>query len=89
MKTPKLYYIQNGFVGNAMCWWRPDGKGYTTDIKDAGRYSEEDAKEQARMRFEDIAWPCDYIDENEMAHKTTISFHYLNCQKRFKGKSTP
>lgn len=86
MKTPKLYYIQNGYVGNAICWWRPNGGGYTTDINDAGRYSEEDAKRQAKMRMEDIVWPCDYIDKNEKAHKTIIDSQYLDYKKQFRGR---
>lgn len=34
-------------------WWRPDGKGYTRVIENAGRYSREDAMKISRgLNFE-------------------------------------
>jgi hypothetical protein len=30
--------------GDRQAWWRPDAGGYTTDISEAGWYSEADAK---------------------------------------------
>ena len=69
MKKEELYYIQNqGFVGNAIIWWRVDGRGYTTDIREAGKFTKEEAKEIIK-RPEDTAWPCSYIDNNVKAHK--------------------
>lgn len=57
------YYIQNGFDGNAMVWWREGGRGYTTNLKEAGKYSEEEAQSiiERANRYE-IAWSCSYID---------------------------
>jgi hypothetical protein len=43
-KKQELYYIQNGYVGNAILWWGVDSKGYTTDITKAGKYTKEEAK---------------------------------------------
>jgi hypothetical protein len=39
---PKTHYILDirDVVGNSACWWRPDGKGYTCDLGDAGLYPE-------------------------------------------------
>jgi hypothetical protein len=88
MAIDKLYYIQNGFVGNSICWWRHEGKGYTSDFSEAGKFPEKEAKMQAAMRpGEDIAWPCSYIDNNQKAKKMTIDGQYLNfdmayCRKR-------
>lgn len=72
------YYIQNGYVGNAIVWWRANGKGYTTDFNDAGRYSEEDAKQISNNREQDIAWDCDYVDNCKAAQKVIIDGQYLN-----------
>lgn len=40
-------------------WWGPDRCGYTTTLAHAGRYSEEDAKHQARSRETDVAVPLE------------------------------
>ncbi len=40
--TEQLYYIQftgQGFVGNCMLLWRPNGNGYTTELDKAGLYT--------------------------------------------------
>jgi hypothetical protein len=79
----KVYYIQHGYVGNAMCWWRKEDKGYTTNILDAGKYLESVAKKQAKQRpEEDVIWECDYIDNNIKAHKTIIDGQYLDYSER-------
>lgn len=56
-----LFYVQDtrSFSGNCVIWWRPDGKGYTTDLSDAGLYT---AERVARMRPTDKPWPRDLID---------------------------
>lgn len=28
MDKEKMYYIQNGYLGNAMCWWSLNSRGY-------------------------------------------------------------
>ena len=33
-------------VGNCILWWGPDGSGYTTELKEAGRFTEAFAKGQ-------------------------------------------
>jgi hypothetical protein len=76
-EKPMLYYIKNGFVGNAISWWAVDGKGYTTDITKAGKYSEDEARSICR-RPEDTAWPVGYVDGNEKAHKMIIDGQYLD-----------
>lgn len=77
-----LYYIQNGFVGNAMCWWALDSKGYTTDIKKAHKFSKDEAlsilkNNQNDKRRNERVWDCDYIDNSLNAHKTIIDLQYL------------
>ena len=42
MEKEKFYYIQNGYVGNAILWWAENSHGYTTDFRKAGKYTEEE-----------------------------------------------
>lgn len=84
-KKEELYYIQNGYVGNAILWWANESKGYTTDIRKAGKYTKEEAKNIIK-RPEDTAWLCRHIDNNEAAHKTIIDGQYLNSKYRLIGK---
>ncbi len=71
-----MYYIQNvGYLGNAMIWWGIDSKGYTVDIRKAGKYTKERAKGICK-RSEDTAWECEYIDNLLKAHKLIIDSQY-------------
>ncbi len=72
----ELYYIQNGYVGNAILWWGINGAGYTCDITKAGKYTRKET-DQIIQRPEDRAWPCEYIDNNADAHKMVIDSQYL------------
>jgi hypothetical protein len=81
----KLYYIQNGYVGNAILWWGKESRGYTTDINQAGKYTKEEAK-RIIQRPEDIAWECSHIDNCKKAHKLIIDTQYLNYKRRLIGK---
>jgi hypothetical protein len=41
-------------------WWRPGRAGYTSNIEQAGRYSQEDAESIAQIRGDDFPVPvCD------------------------------
>lgn len=46
--STNLYYIQSlkhdVRVEDRALWWRPKSAGYTHDLDEAGKYSEEDAK---------------------------------------------
>jgi len=40
------YYVENierGVVGNCLLWWRTDSNGYTCDLKDAKKFSQNKA----------------------------------------------
>lgn len=85
-KTERLYYIQNGYVGNAVLWWAVDSRGYTTEIDKAGKYTHEEVK-RIIQRPEDSAWLCSYIDKNIAARKTVIDMQYLSSKgHRLVGK---
>lgn len=72
-----MYYIKNGYVGNAILWWGKDSRGYTTDIRNAGKYTEEQARNICKCRVQDTAYPCEYIDTLEEARKIVIDSQYL------------
>jgi len=78
------YYIQNGYVGNAILWWGQNHSGYTTDINLAGRYTKEEA-EGIIKRPEDRAWPCSYIDENTECKKLIVDVQYLSNDMMLPG----
>ncbi len=60
----KEYYLQDKrqYVGNDLLFWAEGGSGYTTDLRNAHIYTEEEAFKQNRMRDTDIPWPKEYID---------------------------
>jgi hypothetical protein len=86
MGKVKEYYIQNGFIGNAAAWWAVDRKGYTTDLRKAGRYTHEEAKEIVQ-RPQDRAWPCSYIDGHTGAQKLIVDVQYLDRSRALIGKT--
>ena len=59
----EMYYIQNGFSGNALVWWAKDSKGYTSNLNEAGEYTKEFAFNQVSCgRSGEYAWLCSYVD---------------------------
>lgn len=74
------FYIRaksEGFLGNAVMWWKADRNGYTEDINKAGKFSKEEALEICRNRKSDVAYNVDYIEKNTRARKTIIDAQYL------------
>jgi hypothetical protein len=81
----EMYYIQNGYVGNAILWWAMNSKGYTTDFTNAGKYTKEQA-EKIIERPQDIAWKCSYVDNCIDAQKLIIDGQYLDGKYKLVGK---
>lgn len=66
----KLYYIRNkGFVGNCWLFWREKGQGYTCDLNDAGKFTEEEARKICKSRPEaDTMYLVEWIDKFAVRH---------------------
>lgn len=60
IEPDKEYYIQDSrqIVGNCVLWWRPDGKGYTCEINNAGIYK---GLNCSKLRLTDVPWPVDAV----------------------------
>lgn len=60
----KLFYILNrGYNGDFHMFWRIDGHGYTTNLREAWQVPEEKALQICRSRpTEDFAYACENID---------------------------
>ena len=77
----EYYYIRNeGYLGNALMWWRKGG-GYTCDINQAEMFTEEEAKKKCQ-RPEDSAYNFKYIDQLTEAKKLIIDSQYVDESKR-------
>lgn len=77
------FYIQKGFVGNSMMWWRKSDCGYSVNLKEARVFSKEEALEiRSRPYSNKKAWPKEYIDK-----KTTPQADVQDCD--FKQALSP
>lgn len=59
--SEQRYYIQDtrSFHGNAVVWWAPEGKGYTSHLDVAGLWTEDEARKIELNRTTDRAIPED------------------------------
>lgn len=65
----KLFYVQNGLVGNSMLWWKNNNCGYICDIKQAKVFTQKEIDEMYSIKDgTKKAWPKEYID-------VRISYH--------------
>ena len=65
-----LYYLQDSrqYVGNSMLWWRAGGAGYTTNLEEAGVFTQDQAFRQHRVRDTDRPWSKSYVDGHANRH---------------------
>lgn len=75
------YYIQNtnaGYLGNALVFWAKGRHGYTSDLNNCEKFSEEEAKQICLGNPEkNKAFPVDYIDNNEGIQRI-VDCQYIN-----------
>lgn len=75
------YYIQNksaGFLGNAIIFWAKERRGYTSNLDNSHKFSEDEAKKICLENPEkNAAWPVDYIDNNKGVQRVVDS-QYLS-----------
>lgn len=59
------YYIQDTrpAIGNYALWWKTDGNGYTTDLAQAGIFSQMEAESIERRRITDKKWSVAIIQQ--------------------------
>jgi hypothetical protein len=76
----ELFYLQDSrsCVGDRMMWWAIDGKGYTSNLGEAEKYSFEDAQQRNRRRETDIPWPVTYIDSSA---EVSVDHQYLSQEE--------
>lgn len=76
--SQKMYYVRNeGYLGNALIWWKKGCNGYTCDIRDAEKFTREQAESTCK-RPQDTAYECDYIDNLLVAQKLIIDSQYVD-----------
>jgi hypothetical protein len=57
----RFLILQRERVGDLALWWRPDRRGYTTNVDEAGRYTEEEALSIQAIRGGDIPVPESFL----------------------------
>lgn len=64
------YYIRDTrqVVGNCALWWCHDGKGYTTQLEEAGEYEEAEALKIQTSRGTDQAVPVEVAKRASVTH---------------------
>lgn len=79
----ELYYIQDTrqVVGNCALWWKSKRCGYTTDIDEAGLYSQEEAFSIAAGRDTDKPWPKSIIEKHIVRHVRVECLHRMALEK--------
>jgi hypothetical protein len=77
------YYIQNtnaGYLGNAIIFWAKGRNGYTADLNNSHKFTEEEAEDICKGDPEkNKAWAVDYIDNNKGIQRIVDS-QYLKSE---------
>ena len=78
------FYLQDSrsYVGNDVLWWAKDGNGYTTDLRKAHVYTQDEAQRQHNSRPSDIPWPKEYIDAKT---RPAVDMQYIKRADALEG----
>jgi len=71
--VPSRFYIRDGrrVDGNCALWWKPERSGYTTDVREAGLYTAEQAQkicDAPSSDRRDIAYPQEVVERAARLH---------------------
>ncbi|XJC79897.1 hypothetical protein ACHFCA_34990 (plasmid) [Delftia tsuruhatensis] len=79
-----LFYVQDSrsYVGNDMLFWGLNGNGYTTDLRKAQLYTQEQAQAMHNSRETDIPWPKKYIDAKT---RPAVDMQYVKRHEALAG----
>lgn len=83
-----LFYVQDSrsYVGNDMLFWGGlNGNGYTTDLRKAQLYTQEQAQAMHNSRETDIPWPKAYIDAKT---RPAVDMQYVKRAEALAGTGT-
>jgi hypothetical protein len=84
VKPKTLYYLKtSGYLGNSFYWWKIDCKGYTTDIREAHKFTMDELKQIVTREY-DVAYECDYIDNLLEAQKLSIDHQHVDYKKEIR-----
>lgn len=94
MDAGKIYFIRTeGYIGNSIIWWAEDWKGYTSDLRKAGKYTKEEAEEICLARDSEKAYLVETIMNKTDGHKLIFDAQYIdsediafNAKKLMQGK---
>ncbi|MGU2444400.1 hypothetical protein ACTXHA_28705 [Burkholderia cenocepacia] len=77
-----LFYLQDSrcYVGNDVLWWAENG--YTTDLRKARLFNQEEAQAYHIARATDIPWPKAYIDAKT---RPAVDMQYINRNVALRG----
>ena len=75
------YYIvmKNPHGSDYALFWRPNKAGYTRIIDNAGKYSEERAKQICKMRGEEFMVPCEVVESSAIRVADWADLHANHC----------
>lgn len=78
------FYLQDSrtYVGNDVLFWAKDGKGYTTDLRNAEVFTRAKAQTRHNMRETDIPWPKEYIDQKT---RPAVDMQYIKRDDALMG----
>lgn len=64
----RAWLIMTSCFGNCALFWRAEGKGYTCDLNEAGRFTEAAARRQEKIRSIDRAVPLTLAKAHAVVH---------------------